>query len=61
MGQILIDKIKNEACNIFIHNTLEKMDQKSLNNLLTSLKELNQKLSKINLDKIVETEYSKNN
>jgi hypothetical protein len=47
-GQLLIDKIKNEAGNIFIYNTLEHMDQKSLNNLLIGLKELNQEISKGN-------------
>jgi len=47
-GQILIDKIKNEAGNIFIYNTLEQMDQKSLNNLLNGLKDLNQEISKEN-------------
>lgn len=45
-GQKLIDKIKNEAGNIFIYNNLEQMDHKSLNNLLIGLKQLNQEISK---------------
>jgi DNA-binding MarR family transcriptional regulator len=44
-GQILIDKIKNEAGNIFIYKALENMDKKSLENLLTGLKELNHEIS----------------
>ena len=44
-GQELIDKIKNEAGNIFIYNALGKMDQKSLKNLLTGLKQLNNEIS----------------
>lgn len=47
-GQKLIDKIKNEAGNIFIYYTLEQMDQKSLHNLLMGLKELNQEMSRDN-------------
>jgi DNA-binding MarR family transcriptional regulator len=45
-GQKLIDKIKNEAGNIFIYKTLEQMDQKSLDNLLAGLKELKREISK---------------
>lgn len=45
-GQKLIDQIKDEASNIFIYNALKKMDQKSLDNLLTGLKLLNHELSK---------------
>ncbi|WP_424355116.1 MarR family winged helix-turn-helix transcriptional regulator [Methanobacterium sp. MBAC-LM] len=44
-GQNLIDSIKNEADNIFIYNALEKMEKNSLNNLLNSLKQLNENLS----------------
>ena len=43
-GQILIDHIKNEAGNIFIYDTLEKMDEGSLNNLLDGLRQLNKNL-----------------
>lgn len=43
-GQNLIDKIKNEAGNIFLHNALENMDNKSLENLLNGLNLLNQNL-----------------
>ena len=46
-GQTLLDRIKNEAVNIFIHNALEEMDERSLNNLLNILKQLNENLSKI--------------
>ena len=49
-GQKSIDKIKNEAGNIFIYNNLEQMDHKSLNNLLIGLKQLNQEISKEDLD-----------
>jgi len=44
-GQALIDRIKNEAGNIFIYDALEKMDEKSLNNLLNCLKQLNENLN----------------
>ena len=44
-GQKLMNQIKNETNNIFIYNALKKMDQKSLDNLLTCLKLLNQELS----------------
>lgn len=44
-GQALIDRIKNESSNIFIYNALKKMDEKSLNNLLAGLKQLNENLS----------------
>ena len=47
-GQKLIDQIKDEADNIFIYNALGKMDQKSLDNLLTGLKQLNHELSREN-------------
>lgn len=47
-GQLLIDKIKNEAGNIFIYSTLEHMEQKSLHNLLIGLKELNREISREN-------------
>ncbi|HEX3013198.1 MAG TPA: MarR family winged helix-turn-helix transcriptional regulator [Methanobacterium sp.] len=40
-GQSLIDSIKNEAGNIFIYSALEKMEEKSLDNLLNCLKQLN--------------------
>lgn len=43
-GQSLIDTIKKEVSNIFIQKAAE-MDEKSLNNLLKGLKELNEKLS----------------
>ena len=43
-GQKMIDTIKNEARNIFLNNALNKMDDKSLKNLLKSLKELNKNL-----------------
>ena len=43
-GQNLINRIKNEAGNIFIYNALEKMDKKSLNDLLNGLKQLNENL-----------------
>lgn len=43
-GQKMIGKIRNEAGNIFLNNALKKMDEKSLENLFKSLKELNQNL-----------------
>ena len=49
-GQNIINKIKNEAGNIFIYNALEKMDETSLKNLLNGLKQLNNELIKENLD-----------
>lgn len=44
-GQSLIDSIKNEAGNIFIYNALEKMEENTLDDLLTSLIQLNENLS----------------
>jgi DNA-binding MarR family transcriptional regulator len=46
-GQKVIDEIKHEAGNIFLHNALNKMDDKSLKNLLNGLKELNQNLDSL--------------
>ena len=43
-GQKMIDDIKNEAGNIFLHNALKKMDDKSLESFSKSLKELNKNL-----------------
>ena len=43
-GRNVINNIKKEVSNEFIQNAL-KMDEKSLNNLLEGLKELNEKLS----------------
>jgi Transcriptional regulators len=43
-GYILMDSIKNESTKYFIYNALEKMDEKSLNNLLDGLKQLNENL-----------------
>ena len=51
-GQDLIDRIKNEAGNIFIYNALEKMDDESLNNLLNCLRKLNENLPQSNKSKI---------
>ncbi len=44
-GQKIINEIKKEAGYIFLHNALEKMDQKTLQNLLDGLKQLNQNLN----------------
>ena len=44
-GKALMDSIKNESTKNFIYNALEKMDEKSLNNLLGGLKQLNENLS----------------
>ncbi len=43
-GQTLINRIKNEASNIFIYEALEKIDEQSLNNLLDGLRHLNKNL-----------------
>lgn len=43
-GQKIIDEIKNEAGNIFLIDALQKMDNKSLENLSNGLKQLNQNL-----------------
>lgn len=47
-GQNLIDRIKNEAVSIFIYNALGEMDETSLNNLSSSLKQLHGNLIKLN-------------
>lgn len=44
-GRSMINNIKEEVSNIFIQNVL-KMDEKSLNNLLDGLEELNKNLSR---------------
>ena len=51
-GQDLIDRIKNEAGNIFFYNALEKMGNESLNNLLNCLRNLNENLPPSNKSKI---------
>jgi len=43
-GRNMIENIKEEVSSVFIKNTL-KMDEKSLNNLLEGLEELNKNLS----------------
>ncbi len=47
-GQNLIDRIKNEAVSIFIYNALGEMDETSLDNLSSSLKQLHGNLIKLN-------------
>ena len=47
-GQSLIDRIKNEAISIFIYNALGEMDETSLDNLSSSLKQLHGNLIKLN-------------
>ena len=47
-GQSLIDRIKNEAISIFIYNALGEMDETSLDNLSSSLKQLHENLIRLN-------------